>query len=155
MRTTASGRATLDTSGTSISAGTAVWNAVVFVKLGSIEKYATAVQTGLAGPAPMAHQTHITRGQVIHTIPTTVSGSATLDTENMRISVSFATSGNIPLEALARVKTAKSATPMHIRVVARWGATLMIENVNVKQACRAVAQSAIFATRGSTSLVPG
>ncbi len=139
MRTIACGSATLDTLGTSISVETAVLSAVDFVSLGSIEKSATTAQMGHVCLAPMAHQTHTTRGQVIHTTPTTVSGNATLDTGNMRISVSSATTANTPLEALAPVKTAKPAMPMHIRVVVRAEAALMIENVNVNQAFRAVA----------------
>jgi hypothetical protein len=145
----------LATLGIPISAGTVAWNAVVFVRLGSIGESATAVQTGCACFAQTAHQMPTTRGQAIHTTPTTVSGSATLDTENMRVSVSFARAESTPLEALVRVKNAKSVTAMHIRVAARAEAALMIENANARQGFRAAAWNAIYVARGSTSLALG
>jgi hypothetical protein len=155
MRTIACGRAMLDTLGAPMLPATAVWNAAVFVKSDSIGKFATAVQTGHASLAPTAHQIHTTRGQVIRTLPTTASGSATLDTADLQISVFFATLGNSPLEALAPVQTAKPVMPMHIRVAVRVEAPLTTGNVRARKAFRAVVSSAYFVVRGNTSLALG
>ncbi len=155
MRIIVGGCATLDTSGAPMLPATAVWNAAVFVRSDSIGKFATAVQTGHAGLAPMAHQMHTTRGQEIRTLPTTASGSATLDTADLLISVLFATLGNSPLEALGPVQTAKPVMPMHIRVAVRVEAPLTTGNVRARKAFRATVSSACFVARGNTSLVLG